>query len=114
TRCEHVALAALALAQAGALGEARQAIDLGGEGQATSLELPMASVRALLRCLLIEGLGEGAAEHARTANALSQALAASRSLGATWLSLCLEAIEQWLDAYRLRSARFGLEHGLSL
>lgn len=114
TRCEHIALAALALAQAGALGEARQAIELGGEAQATSPELPLMPVRTLLRCLLIEGLGEGAAEHARTAHALSQSLAASRSLGATWLSLCLEAIEQWLDAYRLRSARFGLEHGLAL
>lgn len=114
TRCEHIALGALALAQAGPLGEARQAIELGGTGQATSLELPTAPVRELLRCLLIEGLGEGAAEHARTAAALSQALTASRNLGATWLSLCLEEIEQWLDAYRLRSARFGLEHGLGL
>lgn len=114
TRCDHIALAALALAQAGPLGDARQTLELGGEPQATRIELPIAAVRELLRCLLVEGLSEGAAEHARTAAALSQALAASRSLGATWLSLCLEAIEHWLDAYRMRSARFGLEHGLGL
>jgi hypothetical protein len=114
SRCEHIALGALALAQAGPLGDARRAIELGGTPRTQTAELSTEPYLPLLRLLLQDGLAHGAAERAETAAALSAALAASRALAATWLTLCLEALELWLDGYRQRSARFALSEGLQL
>jgi SWIM zinc finger len=118
-RCEHIALGALALKQAVRLADARMTIELGSADaaqrrSALSAQFSSAPYRALLRALLRDGLAHGAAENAATASALNAALTASRALGATWLTLCLEAIEQWLDGYQRRSARFAYLDGVAL
>jgi hypothetical protein len=118
-RCEHIALGALALKQATGLVDARMTIELRGADaaerrSALSAQFSSQPYRALLRALLRDGLAHGAAENAATASALNAALTASRALGATWLTLCLEAIEQWLDSYQRRSARFAYLDGVSL
>lgn len=114
-RCEHVALGALALIAAGEVGEARREVELGVVGRGSlGQTLDSGAVRALLRALLAQGLAHGAAERAETAAALSDAAATGRTLGATWLSLCLDDLEQWLDAWQRRSARFALLDGVAL
>jgi hypothetical protein len=118
-RCEHIALGALALMQATALADARMTIELTDpdrdpRGDTRSPEFSSVPCHALLRLLLRDGLAHGAADSAAVASALSHALSSSRSLGATWLTLCLEALEQWLDAYQRRSARFAWRDGAAL
>jgi hypothetical protein len=115
TRCAHIALGALALMRAGTLDDARVGIDLGAApGAGAAAGFSPEPYRALLRRLLERGLARGSAADPATAAALTAALAASRALAATWLTLCLEAIEQWLDAYQRRSARFAYADGVAL
>jgi hypothetical protein len=115
-RCEHIALGALALAKAGPLSEARVAIELGDPGDRAALPAAYSPTPflQLIESLLKEGLAHGAADSPVVADALSRALHASDALGATWLTLCLQAIEQWLAQYQQRSARFAYTDGLQL
>jgi len=115
-RCEHIALGALALSKAGTLSEARIAIELGDRGERAVLPAAYSPTPflQLIECLLREGLAHGAAASPLVADALSRALQASDALGATWLTLCLQAIEQWLEQYQQRSARFAYAEGLQL
>ena len=114
-RCEHIALGALALRAAPTLADARIAIELGepptGERRPA---LPVAPFLDLMAIVLRDGLANGAADNPLTAQALSTALRLSREHNCTWLSLCLEAIEQWLELYQQRSARFAYLDGLRL
>ena len=114
-RCEHVALGALALIAAGQVGEARREVELGeGRRASDAQSLDTRAVHALLRTLLAQGLAHGAADRAETAAALTAAQASARALGATWLSLCLDDLEHWLDAWQRRRARFALLDGVDL
>ncbi|MGQ0798550.1 MAG: hypothetical protein ACT4NL_00355 [Pseudomarimonas sp.] len=115
-RCEHIALGALALAKAGPLAEARLAVELGDPHDRAALPAAFSPTPflQLIESLLHEGLAHGAAQSPVVADTLSRALRASSELGATWLSLCLQAIEQWLALYQHRSARFAYADGLQL
>ncbi|UXI67016.1 DUF4132 domain-containing protein [Tahibacter amnicola] len=117
-RCEHIALGALALKRAGDIGDVRLTIELGdrrdGDHKGTAFAFCVEPYRHLVRVLLAQGLANGAADSPHTAQALNDALQASRNIDATWLTLCLEAIEQWLDHYHRRSARFSYGEGVQL
>jgi hypothetical protein len=112
-RCEHIALGAMALLAAPALGEARITVNLGAVvDRALPADHHSAPYLQVFTALLRDGLAHGAAESPATAQALSRALQASRQAGAAWLTLGLETIEQWLEQYQQRSARFAYRDGL--
>jgi len=115
-RCEHIALGAMALAKAGTLTEARIAIELGDHAERVALPAGFSPTPflQLVESLLQEGLAHGAAQSPVVADTLSRALRTSSDLGCTWLTLCLQAIEQWLEQYQQRSARFSYADGLNL
>ncbi len=69
------------------------------------------ALKPLIAALLRHGLADGGARHAPP---LTQALEAAGRVGATWVQLALQALEQWLAAFDARSARFHLLDGLPL
>lgn len=90
------------------------------QAAAVQVQLGARSVaHAALRPALVElcvglwrhGLVDGGARHGP---ALALALQVAEQIGATWMQLALQALEQWLAGYAARSALVELKDGLAL
>lgn len=109
--CAHIALAVQAFQAGRAQGS--NSVTLGQRESVAGTEITkaIATTQAVLARLLQEGVSAGPAAHSQGFEA---ALRAAQQAGATWLELALTSLEQQIQAYTARSARYAEFEALAL
>lgn len=105
SRCEHVALAVWAFREADALGREAEAVTVHlapAEGRSVSHD-PLQELVELSRVVLLEGVAN---LPPAIASRLARVRAVVDAAGMTWPGTILDDLEEALDAYRQRGARY--------